>query len=98
MGSQVRMLKLRIVDRPFCLLQVHAPNTTSEYQNFVDEANDALLGVSHTESIVLMRDFNAHVGTDTDTWKGVIEKHGVIGLNENGRYLLQLYFATDSAS
>ena len=37
-----------------------------------------------------MGDFNAHVGTDTDTWKGVIGKHGVTGLNENGRYLLQL--------
>ena len=34
--------------------------------------------------------FNAHVGIDTDTWKGVIGKHGVTGLNENGRYLLQL--------
>ena len=31
-----------------------------------------------------------NLGTDTDTWKGVIGKHGVIGLNENGRYLLQL--------
>ena len=30
------------------------------------------------------------VGTDTDTWKGVIGKHGVTGLNENGRYLSQL--------
>ena len=37
-----------------------------------------------------MGDFNAQVGTDTDTWKGVIGKHGVTGLNENGRYLLQL--------
>ena len=35
-------------------------------------------------------DFNALFGTDTDTWKGVIGKHGVTGLNENGRYLLQL--------
>ena len=35
-------------------------------------------------------DINAHVGTDTDTWKVVIGKHGVIGLNKNGRYLLQL--------
>ena len=37
-----------------------------------------------------MGDFNAHVGTDTDTWKGVIGKHGVTRLNVNGRYLLQL--------
>ena len=27
---------------------------------------------------------------DADTWKGVIGKHGVTGVNENGRYLLQL--------
>ena len=61
------------------------PNATSEYQIFVDEVNDALLRESATESTVLMGDFNAHVGTDTDTQKGEIGKHGVTGLNENGR-------------
>ena len=66
------------------------PNATSKYQTFVDEVNEALLRVSATESTVLMGDFNAHVGTDTDTWKGVIGKHGVTGLNEDGRHLLQL--------
>ena len=65
-------------------------NTTSEYQTFVDEVNDALLRVSATESTVLMGDFNTHVGTDTDTWKGVIGKHGVTGVNEKGMYLMQL--------
>ena len=64
------------------LTQVYAPNATSEYHTFVDEVNDALLRVSATESTVLMGDFNAHVGTDADTWKGVIGKHGVTGLNE----------------
>ena len=49
-----------------------------------------LLNQGYIETSVLMGDFNAHVGTDTDTWKGVIGKHGVTGLNENGRYLLQL--------
>ena len=90
LGSRVCMLKLKVLDRSLCLLQVYAPNATSEYQTFVDEVNDALLRVSPTESTVLMGDFNAHVGTDTDMWKGVIGKHGVTGLNENGRYLLQL--------
>ena len=37
-----------------------------------------------------MGDFNAHVGTDTDTWKGVMGKRKVTRLNENGRYLSQL--------
>ena len=60
------MLKLKVWDQLLCLLLVYAPNATSEYQTFVDEVNDALLQVSATESTVLMGDFNAHVGTDTD--------------------------------
>ena len=35
-----------ILDQSFCLLQVYAPNATSEYQAFADEVNDALLRVS----------------------------------------------------
>ena len=88
--SQVCMPKLKILDRSLCLLQLYAPNATREYQAFVDKVNDALLQVSPTESTVLMGDFNAHVGTDTDTWKGMIKKQKVTGLNENERYLLQL--------
>ena len=84
------MLKLKVLDRSLCLLQVYAPNATSENQAFVDDLNNALLRISPTEFRVLMVNFNAHVGIDTNTWKGVIGKHGVTGLNENGRYLLQL--------
>ena len=84
------MLKHKVLDRSLCLLQVYAPNAASEYQAFEDEVNDALLRVSPTESTVLMGDFKARVGIDTDTWKGVIGKHGVTGLNENRRCLLQL--------
>ena len=65
------MWKHKILDRSLCLLQVYAPNATSEYYAFLDEVNDALLRVSLTESIVLMGDLT-HVGRDTDTWKGVM--------------------------
>ena len=92
------MLKLKVLDRSLCLLQIYAPNATSEYQAFVDEVNDALLRVSATESTVLMGDFNAHVGTDTDTWKGVIGKHGVTGLNENEGIYCSSVAATDYPS
>ena len=90
LGSRVCVLKLKVLDRSLCLLQVYAHNATSEYQAFVDEVNHALLRVSSTESRVFMGDFNAHVGTDSRMWKSMIGKHGVTGLNENGRNLLQL--------
>ena len=88
--SGVCVLKLKVLDRSLCLLQVYAPDATSEYQTFVDEVNHALLGISPTEFIVFMGDFNAYVGTHTDSWKGEIGKHGVAELNNNGRYLMQL--------
>ena len=90
LGSRVCMLKLKALDRSLCILQVYAPNAATEYQDFVDKVNDALLQVSPTESTVLVGDFNAHVRIETDTCKGVIGKHRFTGLNENGRYLLQL--------
>ena len=90
LGSRVCVLKLKVLDRLLCLLQVYAHNATSEYQAFVNEVNHALLRVSPTESRVFMGDFNAHVGTDTYMWKSMIAKHGVTGLNENEKYLLQL--------
>ena len=66
LGSRVCMLKLKVLNRSLCLMKVHASNATSEYHAFVDKVNDALLRVSPTESTILMADFNAHVGTDTD--------------------------------
>ena len=82
------MLKLKVLDRSLCLLQLYAPNATSEWQAFVDEVSDALLRVTPTESTILVGNFNAHVGTDTDARTSVIGKHGVTELNKNERYLL----------
>ena len=55
------MLKLIVQNKALCLFQVYAPNATSEYGVFVDEVNDALSRVANSESIVLLKDFNAHV-------------------------------------
>ena len=77
-------------DRSLCLLQVYAPNAVNKYQVFVDDVNEALQRVGSTETITLLGDFNAHIGTDSKTWKGVIDRHGDPAFNENGQYLLQL--------
>ena len=53
LGLRVCMLKLKVLGRSLCLLQVYASNAESEYQDFVDKVNDALLRVSPTKSAAL---------------------------------------------
>ena len=98
LGSRVCMLKLKVLNRSFYLFPVYAPNAPSEYRAFVDEVNDAFLQVSPTEYTILMTDFNAHVGTDTDTWKSGIGKHGVTGQKKTEGIYCSSIVATDSAS
>ena len=66
------------------------PNAVSEYQAFVDDVNDAFQRAKSTESTILLGDLNTHIGTDSETWKGVISWHGDPAFNKNGLYLLQL--------
>ena len=84
------MLKLKEKDHQSYLMQVHAPNTVSEYQAFVDDVNDAFQRVGSTESVTLMGNFNSYIGTNHETWQDMIGKHGDPVFNKNGWYLLQL--------
>ena len=70
------------------ILQVYAPNTEARYQPFLNEVNVALQKIISAASIVLLDDFNAHVGTDNEIWKGVIRRQGGSAINRNGRCLL----------
>ena len=55
---------------------------------FLDEVLGVLEGIPGTDSIVLLGDFNTHVGNDAQTWKGVIGKNGDSDTNTQGRLLL----------
>ena len=91
------MLKLKVKDLSLCLLQVYDPNVVSEYQAFVDDVNDALQRVGSTESTIFLEDFSAHIGTVSETRKGVIGRHGDPAFNEYGRNLWQLCCSSGSA-
>ena len=43
----------------------------SQYEAFLEEVKVALGKATSSESLVLSGDFNAHVGIDNATWKGV---------------------------
>ena len=68
---------------------MYAPNIESQYEAFLEEVEVALGKATSSESLVLLGDFNAHVGIDNATWKGVIGQHGDPDINKNGRCLLQ---------
>ena len=97
LGGRVCLLKFRLQERSLCILQMYAPNAETQYQSFLDEVGVALRKVTSVESTVLMGDFNAHVGTDNKTKKGVIGRQGDSDINRNGRILLQ-FCATNRLS
>ena len=94
LGGRVYLFKFRLQKRSLFTFQVYVPNAEAQYQPFLDEVVIALQKVTPAESIVLLSDFNANVGTDDKTWKGVIGRQGTSEINKNGKCLL-LFFATN---
>ena len=81
--------KAKEQERSLSILQVYAPNIESQCEAFLEEVEVALGKATSSESLVLLGDFNAHVGINNATWKGVIGQHGDPDIHKNGRCLLQ---------
>ena len=47
------------------------------------------VALHYLQNLVLLGDFNVHVGADKKTWKGVIGRQGDFDINRNGRCLVQ---------
>ena len=75
------------------MLSIYAPTMTQSAENkekFYEELRNFLYSVPRQDKLILMGDFNARVGNDIESWKGVLGSHGIGKMNSNGLLLLSL--------
>ena len=74
------------------LFSVYSPTLKAEpaeKDRFYSDLRSLIQSTPADDKVVILGDFNARVVQDSETWKGVLGKHGVGNCNENGRLLLE---------
>uniref|UniRef100_A0A674MKS4 Endonuclease/exonuclease/phosphatase domain-containing protein n=1 Tax=Takifugu rubripes TaxID=31033 RepID=A0A674MKS4_TAKRU len=84
LSERVASLRLRVGERVLTVVCAYAPNNSSKYPPFLEDLGRTL----DSDSIMLLGDFNTHVGNDSVTWKGVIGRNGLPDQNQSGVQLL----------
>ena len=74
------------------IVSAYAPTMTNPDEvkdKFYDDLDSVISAASRTDKLILLGDFNARLGTDHQTWEGVIGSEGVRKCNSNGLLLLR---------
>ncbi|CAH2088107.1 unnamed protein product [Euphydryas editha] len=91
-----RIISLRLHldnDNYINLISVYAPTMNKDDEtkgNFYEELTQTLGKIRPSEQVLLLGDFNARVGCDSEAWPKVLGRHGIGKMNSNGQLLLNL--------
>ena len=81
--SYTTVLSVYVPTNP--VISTREANQPSE--DFYNQLISVLASIPSTDMNVILGDFNARVGTDTNTWHSVLGPHGVGEVNKNGQSL-----------
>ena len=74
------------------IVSAYAPTMTDPDEvkdKFYDDLDSLISAAPRTDKFILLGDFNARVGTDHQTWEGVIGTEGIGKCNSNGLLFLK---------
>ena len=93
-GVSERLMKMRLPltdGRQATILSCYAPTlqaTDEDKDSFYDLIDAEVQRAPPSDKLILLGDFNARVGMDHAAWEGVIGRHGLGKMNNNGLRLL----------
>ncbi|GFS21415.1 RNA-directed DNA polymerase from mobile element jockey-like protein [Elysia marginata] len=93
-GYSDRIMSMRLAldkNQHLTLFSVYAPTLQAEpveKDNFYSELGRLLTNTHAGDKVLILGDFNARLGGDSDAWDGILGRHGVGNCNDNGRLLL----------
>jgi len=94
-GHSDRIMSLRLPlqgDKSATLVSVYSPTLQADSavkEAFYGDLHTVITRIDPKDKLIILGDFNARVGRDSQLWKGVLGKYGLGNCNDNGRLLLQ---------